>query len=101
MKFKVLFPDISTRKKFEKKLLKISKKMREKIMTDIENLEDNPLPGGKKFRVLAPPVEVFEYTARYRLRISDYRVLYDVDHKKKIVWVFVLRPRGKTTYKKA
>ncbi|MEA2082489.1 MAG: type II toxin-antitoxin system RelE/ParE family toxin [Elusimicrobiota bacterium] len=100
MKFKVLFPDIAVRRKFEKKLLKISKRMREKIMTGVEDLGKNPLPEGKKFRFLAPPVEVFEYTARYRLRIGDYRVLYDVDCKKKIVWVFVLRQRGKTTYKK-
>ena len=35
----------------------------------------------------------------HKLRIGDYRVLYDIDDKKKTVWIFNLRRRSERTYK--
>jgi len=39
------------------------------------------------------------FTAQYRLRIGDYRVLYDVDDERRIVWILALRKRGERTDK--
>lgn len=101
MKYKLKFPSRSIEKKFEIALTSIPHKAtQERIMKQIENLADNPRPyGEKKFKKLKPPVQIYSLTAEYRLRIGDYRVLYDVDDKKKIVWILVLRQRNQRTYR--
>jgi mRNA-degrading endonuclease RelE of RelBE toxin-antitoxin system len=33
------------------------------------------------------------------MRIRNHRVLYDVEDKRKIVWILALRKRGERTYK--
>lgn len=101
MKYSVRFPTASLEDKFYKVLLKINRKIQEEIMNQTAVLADNPYPCGKKiFKRLSPPIKLLQYTAQYRLRIGDYRVLYDVDEQKKIVWVFVLRKRNEDTYKR-
>jgi mRNA-degrading endonuclease RelE of RelBE toxin-antitoxin system len=87
MKYEVKFPSHSIEKKFEKVLLNISPAgMREEIMFSVENLSLNPRPYGEKsFKKLKPPIQFYEFTAQYRLRRGDYRVLYDVDDEKRIV----------------
>ncbi|MCK5306746.1 MAG: type II toxin-antitoxin system RelE/ParE family toxin [Candidatus Omnitrophica bacterium] len=35
----------------------------------------------------------------YRLRIGDYRVLYNVDDKQKIVWILDIRICAEKTYR--
>ena len=101
MKYEVRFPDSSIEKRFDKALSKISQvNIQDKIIDVVEKLADNPRPHGKKpFRKLKPPVQFYRFTAQYRIRISDYRVLYDVDDERKIVWILVLRKHGKGTYK--
>lgn len=100
MQYSVLFPTAKHEKRFEKVLHNISQKnIREKIMTDVEALASNPKPEGKKFKTLAPPITLGSLTAQYRLRIGDYRVLYDIDETKHIVWVFELRKRSEQTYR--
>ncbi|MFH1956896.1 MAG: type II toxin-antitoxin system RelE/ParE family toxin [bacterium] len=100
MKFKLFFANSSVQKRFEKKLMKISDEtLREKIMSETEKLSLNPYPGGKNFKTLKPPVILFRYAANHRIRVGDYRVLYDVDSKKKIVWILALRKRSEKTYK--
>ena len=100
MKYKLLFADSSARKNFEKRLMRIpDKTLREKIMSETEKLSCNLYPEGKKFKTIKPPVILFRYAANYRIRIGDYRVLYDVDSKKKIVWILALRKRSEKTYK--
>ncbi len=100
MKYSVRFPTLSLEDKFYKVLLKINRKIQEEIMNQTEVLAGNQYPYGKKiFKRLSPPIKLLQYTAQYRLRIGDYRVLYDVDEQKKIVWVFVLRKRNEDTYK--
>lgn len=113
MKHKVLFANSSTEKKFEKKLLKIPKgekitrivskgddkvSKREEIMNAVDDLENNQRP--YYFKKIKPPVEFYKLTAQYRIRIDDHRVLYDIDDKKKIVWILALRTRSEKTYKK-
>lgn len=97
-KYKVKFPSKSLSKKFTKALGKITfLKFRTKIKDEILNLADNPRPYGNP--KIKPPIEVYNFTAQYRLRIGDYRVLYDIDDKKKIIWIFALRKRSEKTYK--
>ncbi len=68
---------------------------RKKITKTVESLATNPRPFGKNpFKKLKLPVQFYEMTAQYRIRIGDYRVLYDVDDKKNIVWILALRKRS-------
>jgi mRNA interferase RelE/StbE len=101
MKYEVKFPSHSIEKKFEKVLLKIQPvKLQEEIMQEVNKLGLNPRPYGEKpFKKLKPPIQLYQYIAQYRIRIGDYRVLYDVDDEKKIVWILVLRRRSEKTYK--
>lgn len=101
MKYAIKFPNRSLETKFEKALLKIHPvSLQEEIMREVQKLADNPRPFGEKpFKKLKPPIQLFQYTAQYRLRIGGFRVLYDVDDEKKIVWVLVLRRRSEKTYK--
>ena len=101
MKYAVKFPNHSIERKFEKKLLKIHPTSRQnEIMEEIENLANNPYPYGKKiFKRLKVPIQFYQFTAQYRIRVGDYRVLYDVDNDKNIVWILALRKRSERTYK--
>ena len=100
MKYRVLFPTQSLEDKFYKLLVKLPRKMQNSIMETTGYLSENPYPQEKNiFKKLTPPIKLTQYTAQYRLRIGDYRVLYDVDEAKKTVWVFALRKRGEDTYK--
>lgn len=101
MKYEVKFPSSSIEKKFDKAISKISQvNIQNEIIEAVEELADNPRPYGKKpFKKLKPPVQFYRFVAQYRIRIGDYRVLYDVDDERKIVWILVLRRRGERTYK--
>lgn len=100
MKYEVRFPTPSIENKFNKLLLKIPQNIQDEIMEAVESLADNPRPYGKKpFKKLKPPVQFHQFTASYRIRIRGYRVLYDVDDKRKLVWILALRRRSKRTYK--
>jgi mRNA interferase RelE/StbE len=101
MKYEVKFPAHSIEKKVDKFLSKIPQTTTQnEIMEAIETLADNPRPYGEKtFKKLKPPVQFHQFSARYRIRIGDYRVLYDIDDKRKIVWILALRKRGERTYK--
>jgi mRNA-degrading endonuclease RelE of RelBE toxin-antitoxin system len=101
VKYEVKFPNHSIENNFEKALSKIHPiKLQEEIIKEVEKLIDNPRPYGEKsFKKLKLPVTFYQYVAQYRIRISDYRVLYDVDDGKKTVWVLALRRRSEKTYK--
>lgn len=101
MKYEVRFPNSPIEKKFDKAISKISQvNIQNEIIEAVEELADNPRPYGKKpFKKLKPPVQFYQLTAQYRIRIGDYRVLYDIDDKRKIVWILALRKRGEKTYK--
>lgn len=100
MKYRVLFPTLSLEDKFYKLLVKLPRKIQDVVMETTSSLSENPYPEGKNiFKKLTPPLKLIQYTAQYRLRIGKYRVLYDVDEAKKIVWVFALRKRSEDTYK--
>ena len=89
MKYSLRFPSVSIEQKFRKVLTGLSQAMQDGIMEE----------GDKGFRKLKPPIGIFNYIAQYRLRIGDYRVLYDVDNKRRVVWILALRRRNEQTYK--
>ena len=102
MKYQVLFPCDSIKNKFRKTLSKIPKKtLREKIMQELENLSSSFYASQRASTIkkLQQKVRISKYTAEYRLTIGDYRVLYDIEHKKRIVWILALRRRSEKTYK--
>lgn len=99
MRYAVKFPTASIEKKFLKTLDDISPKgvqgqIREKVLS----LSNNPRPYGEP--KIKPPIDVYSYVAQYRLRIGDYRVLYDVDDRYKTVWILALRRRSERTYRR-
>lgn len=97
MKYEVKFPTPSIEKKFLKILNNITpKEIREQIKEKVLSLADNPRPYGEP--KIKPPLEVYNYVAQYRLRVGNYRVLYDVDDKRKTVWILALRKRNERTY---
>ena len=96
MKYSVRFPAESIQKKFHKALEIIPPKIQDEIMMAIEALADNPRPAGEP--KIKPPLVVYQYAAQYRLKIRNYRVLYDVDDKQRIVWIFDVRKRNERTY---
>jgi mRNA-degrading endonuclease RelE of RelBE toxin-antitoxin system len=101
MRYAAKYPNKSIQKRFEETLTAISAvSMQDKIMEEVEKLEEDPRPFGHKlFRQLNPPMIFYERNATCRIRIGDHRVLYDVDDHKKIVWILALRKRSETTYK--
>ena len=100
MTYDVRFPNHSIEKKFNKVISKIPQiNIQDQIMESIEKLAATPRPYGKKpFKRLKPPIRFYRFTAQYRIRIGDYRVLYDIDDEKKIVWILALRKRSERTY---
>ena len=71
----------SARKELE--ALPVSFKL--KILEKIEQLGYEPYPHGCK--------KIKGTMQSYRIRIGDYRVIYDIDGKKKIIDIVVIRHR--------
>lgn len=101
MKYAVKFPNHSIEKNFEKALLKIHPiSLQEQIMQEVQKLPGDPRPFGEKpFKKLKPPIQLSQYVAQYRIRIGDFRVLYDLGDEKETVWILALRRRSEKTYK--
>ena len=100
MKYTARFPTEKIRKKFLEGLSTLPSVMQEQIWDALRQLERNPRPFGVKvFKQLKPPVYLYTYAASYRVRIGDWRVLYDVEDATKTVWVYALRKRNEQTYK--
>lgn len=101
MEYELKFPTPSISKKFRKTISKIpTRNTQDAIMKAVENLSIDPRPFGKKlFKTLSPPISLFNFTAQYRIRVGDFRVLYDIDDKNRTVWIIALRRRTERTYK--
>lgn len=98
MKYSVKFPSRSIEKKFVKRISKITPiEIQDRIWDGILALSNNPRPAYTP--KITPPIDVYNYTAQYRLRIGNYRVLYDVDDSTKTCWIIALRDRNERTYK--
>lgn len=100
MKYTAKFPNALIEKHFWYDFGLLSKKVQDEVLKAIRSLEASPRPFGlKPFKQLNPPIAVYNFTAQYRIRIRDYRVLYDVDDQQKVVWIYVLRKPNEKTYR--
>lgn len=97
--YQVLFPNENVKKKFKEILSKLPKEQINQIYKEIKKLTLDPRPRGKKFRFLKMPVWVYSFTAQFRLRVGNYRILYDIDDKTKKIWLIAIRKRSEKTYK--
>ena len=98
MKYKVVFPTKRLAEKFYAMLENINdEEIRKEIKKQTLALGNDPRPYGNP--KIKPPVEVYSHIAQYRIRIGPYRVLYDIDDKRKKVWIFALRRRNESTYR--
>jgi mRNA interferase RelE/StbE len=72
------------KKSAEKELLSLSSAIHDKIIKHLVDLEQNQLPKGvKKLRGMEA----------YRLRVGDYRILYQIKSKKKIIEIVAITHR--------
>jgi len=95
--YKVKFPNVSIEKKFYKEFDDVQpKNLRDEILKTALSLANDPRPKGEP--KIKPPLEVYNFTAQYRISIKNYRVLYDVDDRIKTVWILALRKRNERTY---
>lgn len=69
----------------EKDLRKVPKDRLPDILEKIEELAEVPLPSDSKKLSGAEHL--------YRVRVGDYRIIYEVMHKTKIVTIFYVRNR--------
>ena len=76
-------------KRVEKELDKIPNKIFYKIKKVIWSLGDNPRPLG---------VKKLTNQEHWRIRVGEYRILYEVDDKDKVITIFKMKHR-KEAYK--
>ena len=69
----------------EHDLRKIDKQYIPRILDAIESLADNPFPSQSK--------KLKDSESGFRLRIGDYRIIYQVDSEKKEIIIYHLRHR--------
>lgn len=82
---------IDIKRSFEKDIIRLDRKLIPGIVEAIENLSQNP------FSEQTKKLKGAEST--YRLRIGDYRLLYQIDLKDKRIIIYYVRQR-KDAYKK-
>jgi len=75
----------------EHDLRKIDKQYIPRIVDAIESLAHNPFPSQSK--------KLKDSESGFRLRIGDYRIIYQVDSKKKEITIYYIRHR-KDAYKR-
>jgi len=71
----------------ERDLKRLSKETFYRIASRIRALADNPRPRGC--------IKIRGSKSDWRIRVGDYRVIYEVDDKTKKVWVMSVKERGK------
>lgn len=65
----------------------ITHKSRSRIFAKIEKLKENPVPRGA-IRIKGTKEEIF------RIRVGDYRILYEVDTEVKIIGIIKIGKRS-------
>lgn len=76
--------------KAEKELSKLQNDLQEKIILFILKLKNNPRPPGVR--------KLSGLKSCCRLRIGDYRVVYEIDDEKRLLKILIIRHR-KNIYK--
>jgi mRNA interferase RelE/StbE len=96
--YEIVFPSERVEHEFEKVLRKIPTDYQTAIAQAVRALSVSPRPPGKSHKKLKGRVVVSQFIAQYRLRVGPYRVLYDVDEKRKKVILLKLAKRDEHTY---
>ena len=76
----------------EKAFLSLPDKEAQRVKEAIRKLTENPWTHGT-IKLESAPV------ARYRYRIGDYRLLFDIDDEAKIIEILDIRKRDERTYR--
>lgn len=74
MSYQVIIP-----KPVQKQLNNLPHKIRSRLLDEIQLLEDNPRPDGVK--------KLKGYENTYRIRVGNYRLIYEIEDRKMIVLV--------------
>ena len=98
MGYEVVFPSERVERLFQKSLSKVPAEYQDAIATAIRSLAANPRPEGKRTKQLIGQLIVSQFTAQYRLRVGPYRLLYDIDDRRKKVILLKLAKRDERTY---
>ncbi len=77
--------EIQWKRSAEGELRKIDPQRIPRIIQAVDSLTNNPLPRGSR--------KLHQTENEYRIRVGDYRVIYQVDVKTKIVIIYHLRHR--------
>ena len=77
---------IAASNRFSKDFQKLDRTLQSRVSREIENLADNPYYG----KALKGELE-----KRYSLRIGEYRVIYLIDNRDKVIQLITVRQRGK------
>ncbi|MGH7181539.1 MAG: type II toxin-antitoxin system RelE family toxin [Nitrospiraceae bacterium] len=99
MPHEIVFPSDRVERIFQKTLEKVPADYQVSIVAAIRSLAENPRPEGQRTKKLTGQIIVSQFTAEYRLRIGPYRILYDVDDKRKKVVLLKLAKRDDQTYR--
>lgn len=78
--------------KAERAFLKLDKNLAKQIADAIRKLQENPRTQGTIKLENAP-------VASYRYRVRNWRILFDIDDKAKIIEILDIRKREEKTYK--
>lgn len=97
--YEVGFPSAAVEKSFEKELSRLGRPDLLRIKEAVDSLARDPRPQGKKLKALRPPVQISLFVAQYRIRVGDYRILYDIDDAARRVILLAIRRRSEKTYR--
>ncbi|MBL7190704.1 type II toxin-antitoxin system RelE/ParE family toxin [bacterium] len=65
---------------------RLSDPILQRIISKIMGLKENPFPSG---------MVKLKMTEGYRIRVGDWRILYEIDKRKQLITVFAVRHRSK------
>ncbi|MBI4677328.1 MAG: type II toxin-antitoxin system RelE/ParE family toxin [Elusimicrobia bacterium] len=94
--YRVVYGSVNAKRETDKFLKRLPRDMQQHLYNAMKGLGTNPRP--QQARQLSIEVDVFGHAARYRLRVGEYRVLYDVDDQAKTVVILAVRRRSEKTY---
>ena len=83
MSYKIFYSSQS-----QKYLLRLTGSKSSSVLKRIENIVDNP------FKIDNNIVKLVGTISSYRARIGDIRIIYQLDHKTKSIFVAKIAPRG-------
>lgn len=98
MAYELVFPSERAEHEFEKALRNIPTHYQTAIVQATRSLSSDPRPPGKRYKKLKGNLVLFNFIAQHRLRVGPYRILYDIDDRRKKVILLKLLKRDEHTY---